>query len=235
MRAGGPDFLAVDDPVVPVTFGAGAQAGDVRAGRGFGEQLAPNFLALQGGGDVTLKLFWLGIGHHGGDAHAEADFEHAARHGVGFLLLVVDDLEQLRRFAAAPFLRPGEAGEPGGVFFALPFLGALDFLRADAAAARAVHAGGFKGGVGGQEGADFGAERGLGGRIVKIHDRISLSCVAGDEFVDHAVPPERDGPHAQCQAFGAAVIEMAVRFPGETDAAMGLDVFLGGEVVGIRR
>ena len=45
MRARGPDLLAVDDPVVAVLFGAGAQARDVGAAGGLREQLAPDLLA----------------------------------------------------------------------------------------------------------------------------------------------------------------------------------------------
>ena len=51
--AAGPDLLAVDDPVARAVgrpLGAGAQARQVRAAGGFGEQLAPDLLAAASGG-----------------------------------------------------------------------------------------------------------------------------------------------------------------------------------------
>ena len=78
MRARGPDLLAVDHPAVAVTLGPGADAGHVGARRRLGEELAPDFLAVQRGLDVALQVLGRGIGHHGGDAHAQPDIEEAS-------------------------------------------------------------------------------------------------------------------------------------------------------------
>jgi hypothetical protein len=40
-----PHLLAVDDPLVAVAHGAGGETGDVGAGAGLAEQLAPDVLA----------------------------------------------------------------------------------------------------------------------------------------------------------------------------------------------
>ena len=47
LRAGRPDLLAVDDPVVAVAHRAGAQTGEVRPGARFAEELAPDLFAAQ--------------------------------------------------------------------------------------------------------------------------------------------------------------------------------------------
>jgi hypothetical protein len=52
----GPDLLAVDDPLVAVALGAGAQRREVAAGTGFAEQLAPQMVAAQHRAEETLLL-----------------------------------------------------------------------------------------------------------------------------------------------------------------------------------
>ena len=47
VRAGRPDLLAVDHPVVAVAHRARAQSGQVRAGAGLGEELAPHLVTAQ--------------------------------------------------------------------------------------------------------------------------------------------------------------------------------------------
>ncbi len=56
VRARGPDLLAVDHPVVAVALGARAQAGQVGAGAGLGEELAPHLIAAEGRRRIPLLL-----------------------------------------------------------------------------------------------------------------------------------------------------------------------------------
>ena len=53
---GGPDLLAVDDPLVAVEHGLGLEAGQVGAGVGLGEALAPGDLPAEDLGDELLLL-----------------------------------------------------------------------------------------------------------------------------------------------------------------------------------
>ena len=53
---GGPHLLAVDDPLVAVAHALGRQAGEVGAGAGLGEQLAPDLLAGEQRAQVPLLL-----------------------------------------------------------------------------------------------------------------------------------------------------------------------------------
>src|SRR4029079_10237315 len=69
MRARGPDLLAVDDPVVALLLGAGAQARDIRAAGGLGEELAPDLLAGSKFRQVTPLVLFAAEGHHGRPAH----------------------------------------------------------------------------------------------------------------------------------------------------------------------
>ena len=55
-RAGGPDLLAVDDVVVAVALGAGADAGEVGAGAGLGIEQAHADFALQQTGTIISRL-----------------------------------------------------------------------------------------------------------------------------------------------------------------------------------
>src|SRR5262249_54948437 len=80
LRPGGPDLLSVDDPLLAARLRARAQSREVRARAGFGEQLAPNLLPAQRLAGVAVALHLGAPGAQGGDAHAEADLEYAARH-----------------------------------------------------------------------------------------------------------------------------------------------------------
>ena len=54
--SGGPHLLAVDDPLVAVADGPGAEAGDVAAGARLAEHLAPHLLAGEERAEVALLL-----------------------------------------------------------------------------------------------------------------------------------------------------------------------------------
>jgi len=55
---GGPDLLAVDDPLIAVEFGFGRQTGQVRPRVGFAESLAPGDLSFQDAGNELLLLLF---------------------------------------------------------------------------------------------------------------------------------------------------------------------------------
>lgn len=57
-----PHLLAVDPPALGDAFGAGAQRGEVGAGAGFGEQLAPLEFAAQGRQEVAVLLLGRAVG-----------------------------------------------------------------------------------------------------------------------------------------------------------------------------
>src|SRR5581483_11060848 len=59
MGAGGPYFLAVDDPEVAVQLGAGRRAGEIRTAARLAEELAPGIFA---GEDTAQELLFLLIG-----------------------------------------------------------------------------------------------------------------------------------------------------------------------------
>ena len=107
LGAGRPDLLAVHDPLAAVAHGARAEAGQVAAGVGLAEQLAPDLLAGEQGEEVALLLL-LGAGVDDGRAGpADADRVRGARHpGPGEL--VVD--EQLVHRVGVETPRAGPVG-----------------------------------------------------------------------------------------------------------------------------
>src|SRR6185437_4118523 len=109
-----------------LALGARAQAGEIGAGGGLGEELAPDLLALERRRRVALALLRRAPCAQRRDAHAKADLEESARHGVMRFLLLIDHLLDRRAAASAPVLGPGDAGEAGLVFPRLPRLGARD-------------------------------------------------------------------------------------------------------------
>ena len=77
LAAGRPHLLAVDDPLLAVLFGLGLQAGEVGAGAGLGEELAPGALAGDDRTDVLLDL--LGRAVRGDGRCGEEQAEPARR------------------------------------------------------------------------------------------------------------------------------------------------------------
>src|ERR1700722_5820419 len=55
-----------------------------------------------------------------------------------------------------------------------------------------------------------------------------LGRVTDFDQVDEAVFPEGRAAETQAQLFRSPIIQVAVKSPGETDPAVGLDVFFGG-------
>jgi len=107
---GGPDFLAVDDEIVAVAFGAGLQRGEIGAGIRLGITLAP---ADQPGGDFWQVLLFLRIGAvfeqrrpqhrdaEGNQRRPRADRRHLLADDLGLFAIEA---------AAAIFLRPVRHG-----------------------------------------------------------------------------------------------------------------------------
>ena len=113
-----PGLLAVDHPVVAVADGGGAQRGEVGAGVGLGEALAPPDVEVRRLGQEALLLLLVA---EGGDDRADHAGVEGQRLGhVGQLHLLAPDVALQRRpVLAAPLDRPVRHGEPGGVERAL--------------------------------------------------------------------------------------------------------------------
>ncbi len=70
---GGPDLLAVDDPVVALIHGAGLDGGEVGPGARFGIALTPADLAAHDGRQEALFLFLGAEGQQGRPQHPDAE------------------------------------------------------------------------------------------------------------------------------------------------------------------
>ena len=92
VRARGPDFLAIDHPLVAILDGACLDASDVGPGSRLGEELAPDFFAAQGFFDIALLVIIGAKGNHRRHAHAKTDGERADRRVELAFFLVPDDL-----------------------------------------------------------------------------------------------------------------------------------------------
>ena len=159
--AGGPDFLAIDDPLVAVLLGLGAQCREVGTAGGLREQLAPDFFAAGEFGQETITQLGGTPGHDGGRDHALSDNEEA-RGDVVFVLLLTPDYPLDGCCATATvFLIPADAGPAAVVFALLPQLGdgeptqALGIFSCQA--------------VVGQPLGSLGAEGGFVGSVIKVH------------------------------------------------------------------
>src|SRR5690606_15382371 len=102
--AAGPDLGAVDDVAVAVAHGPRAQRGEVGAGVGFAEQLAPLVLPAEDGRQVALLLL-LGAGEEDG-GRRPADAYPRGPADPGPVQLLVDDELVHRIGVEAPRLGP---------------------------------------------------------------------------------------------------------------------------------
>ena len=94
VRVARPHLLPVDDPVVAVTLGPGGERGQVRAGAGLGEQLAPEVLpAEQRPEPAVLLLLGAGV-HEGWPRPSDADGVDRAPDAFPPQLLVDHELGQ---------------------------------------------------------------------------------------------------------------------------------------------
>ena len=163
---GGPHLLAVDDPLVAVELGTGREAGQVGAGVGLAEALAPGDGALQDAG-YELLLLLLGGPLEDGRSDQRVAEEVGPQRCLGPGELLVEDhrLHEAEPFAAV-FLGPRgadpapleELGRPVGQERLALLLGHREPGRAPALRQ-----------VVGQPLADLSAERlGLNG-VVQVH------------------------------------------------------------------
>ena len=111
---GGPDLLAVEDPLVAVALGPGLQAGHVGAGTWLGEHLAPHVLAGDVAGQVG-RLLAMGavLGQHG-QAHPVGDEQVVGHVGVAAALLAPSPVVGLGQSGAAVLRGVREPREAGG-------------------------------------------------------------------------------------------------------------------------
>ena len=89
------------------------QIGEVGAGTGLGEALAPDLIGVEDGLEPALLLRVGAVHHEGRRHHAEADGVHAGRGPGRDQLLGEDRLVRIRRAAAAVLGGPRETGKAG--------------------------------------------------------------------------------------------------------------------------
>src|SRR5438128_167491 len=120
MRARGPHLLAVDQEMVALVDGAGAQAGEVGAGAGLGIALAPDLVTAENLWQVPFLLVLRAPMNKGRPQEAHPDGPGQDRGAGAEILLVEDDLLHEADAAAAIFLGPGQPDPAGGVHLLLP-------------------------------------------------------------------------------------------------------------------
>ena len=114
LRQRGPGLLAVDDVVVALAHRRGLEAGEVGAGAGLGEALAPPVVQRRHARQEALLLLLGAEGDHHRAAHRHVEGQRL-RHAVVLQLLGVDVVLHRRPIRAAPFLGPMRHGEALGV------------------------------------------------------------------------------------------------------------------------
>src|SRR5262249_6782892 len=118
-RRGGPGLLAVDD-VLPIdAFRRGFERGEIGAGAGLGEALAPPVVEI---GDAGEEALLLRVAAEGDDHRADHGDAEAERRRRWRLLQFLEENVMLGRgpVAAAPFGRPVRYRPALGVENALP-------------------------------------------------------------------------------------------------------------------
>ena len=111
--AGGPDLRPVEHPLVAVADGRGQRAGDVGAAARLGEELHPDLLALEDGGEVALLLLLGAEVEQDGRARREGRRLEPGRVLVADQLLVERPLVGRGEALAAVGAREADAGEAG--------------------------------------------------------------------------------------------------------------------------
>ena len=209
--------------------GGAAQAGQVRAGLGLGEALAPD-LAVEDGGQVPLLLLGRAADQQRGRGVVDRDErQHQAGRVVRGQLLVEHDLLG-GGHAAAPLGRPVRHGEPGGAELLEPRLLELDERVVGHAGLGGAPVGGD---VGAAPVADAAAE------LLEIAHRTHPSAAAENkparpcrprsrvELVGGGSPPEREaaqrlaGPGQPRQEGLVAEPDGAVELVGDAEDHLG--------------
>ncbi len=108
----GPDLLAGDPPgAVLLLLGAGLDPGQVGAGGGLAEQLAPDLVGGQHRAEVALLLLLAAVRDQRRPEHPHADDVEDPGHAGAPDLLVDDDLLERPEAGAAVLGGPGDGGE----------------------------------------------------------------------------------------------------------------------------
>jgi len=110
---GGPHLLAVEFPTAVDFDGPGGDSGEVRAGIGFGEELAEQLVGVEDAREPALLLRVGAVGQQGRADQVHADPTDQLRGSGAGQLLLNDVVVQRRRIAAAEGARPRDADEPG--------------------------------------------------------------------------------------------------------------------------
>ena len=175
LRVGGPHLLARQPPAaVVLPLGAGLDAGQVGAGRGLGEQLTPDLVGVEHGGQVALLLLLGSVGDDRGAEHADADGVENPRNARRVDLLVDDHLLQRAQALPAVLGRPGDTGEARLGQLALPGAVRGDRLVLVLDRVLAAQDGGFVA-VFPKPGANLRAVLGLLRGVVQVHGRFLLA------------------------------------------------------------
>ena len=166
-----PDLLAVDTQSSPSRTARVRSPARSEPAPGSEKSWHQTSSPRRAGRRVPPLLLLGAVGEQRRHAHAEADLEVAARHEVARLLLRVDDLVDRRQPAAAPVLRPVEARRsPASAFLAWNSLARSQALvRPPIAALPRLERAPLGLGVGGEERARLGAERGLFPGVGEVH------------------------------------------------------------------
>ena len=121
LRVRRPHLLAAEPPrAVVLPAGARLDAGEVRAGGGLREQLAPDLVAVEHRAEVARLLRVGPVGDERRAEHADADRVQDPRDARGRDLLVDDDVLDRPAALAAVLRRPRHPGQPGLGELALP-------------------------------------------------------------------------------------------------------------------
>ena len=171
MGVGRPHLLPVDDPLVAVAHGLGADAGEVRPRRRLAEQLAPHLVAGERRGDVARDNLGRAVGEDGRDAHAQPDGEQLGWRMVTRLFLIEDDRCHRRQPLAAHRRRPRDAGVARRVLRLLPRARPRDPLGAQIGCRGRLA---VLGGVDGEPVACLRAVGGVGGGICEVHECLPM-------------------------------------------------------------
>ena len=107
LAAGGPDLLAVDQPVIALVLGPGRERGEVGAGARLGEALAPAHLPGDDVGNVLLLLILGAVFQQGRAEHAHAHAADRVPGADGGHFLIQHPGFLGREAAAAVLGRPG--------------------------------------------------------------------------------------------------------------------------------
>ena len=194
----GPHLLPVHHEHVPVPDGPGGQSGQVRAGVGLGEELAPHLLAPEHGSQVAVLLLLGAVGDQGRPAHADPHREHADRHVEAGDLLVEDGLAPGRVAPSAVLDGPGDRPPATLVERVLPGAASTHVVRV-LVIQRPVVESAPRLGVVRQPRPHLGAEPGVVGTVVEVHRSGSvLGRSGGRSWEARAGATDRDPRRSSC-------------------------------------